>query len=389
MRKKKDSLSLFTKALEEGGYTNPDRHEEVVDVTHVLDGSDIDNLDETDEEPTEEKDDPKVEEEKKPDPTPRDDDSPIPDNIINNINNDPDPTPEPSGLNDDELDDTNEQIDPNEATQVGAFFDAFAESLGWDVSEDEKPQSVDDIVDYIKAVVDQNSVPEYADERIARLDAYVKNGGKFEDFYSNMSQGLEYDSLDLEDESNQKAVVRDYLKMSGYDDESISRKIERYEDADMLEDEAADAIERLKMVKQQQLEEMQRQQDLYRQQQEQQSREFMTNLNNSIASLKDIRGIAVPKEDRVALLNYITKVDADGYTQYQKDFNSNMVNNLIESAYFTMKGDALLGEARRGGQTSAANKLRTMLRHSSNNHSMRSVNDDKQRPLVELASGLF
>ena len=35
-----------------------------------------------------------------------------------------------------------------------------------------------------------------------------------------------------------------------------------------------------------------------------------------------------------------------------------MVNNLIESAYFTMKGDALIGEATRNGQTTAANKLR-------------------------------
>lgn len=387
MRKKKDSLSLFTKALEDGGYTNPDHHEEVVDVTHVLDGSDIDNLDDVNEEPTE-GEDPKVEEPKKPDPTPREDNSPIPDNILDTINKTPQQTSEPGGLND-EPDDVDDAVDPHEAAQVGAFFDAFAESLGWDVSEDERPESVDDIVDYIKAVVDQNSVPEYADDRIAQLDQYVKNGGRFEDFYGNMSQEIEYDSLDMEDESNQKAVVRDYLKMSGYSDESISRKIERYEDADMLEDEAADAIERLKTVKQQQLEEMQRQQQLYQQEQERQSKEFMTKLNSSISNLKDIRGIAVPKEDRVALLNYITKVDADGYTQYQKDFNSNMINNLIESAYFTMKGDTLLGEARRGGQTSAANKLRTMLRHSDRKTSMRSFNDDKQRPLVELASGLF
>lgn len=40
-----------------------------------------------------------------------------------------------------------------------------------------------------------------------------------------------------------------------------------------------------------------------------------------------------------------------------------MVANLIESAYFTMKGDALIGSAKRNGQTSAANKLRTMLKH--------------------------
>jgi hypothetical protein len=63
------------------------------------------------------------------------------------------------------------------------------------------------------------------------------------------------------------------------------------------------------------------------------------------------------------LYDYITKTDADGLTQYQKDFNNNIVNNLIESAYFTMKGDALLNTAKRNGKTSAADKLRTMMRH--------------------------
>jgi len=89
----------------------------------------------------------------------------------------------------------------------------------------------------------------------------------------------------------------------------------------------------------------------------------MNNLNSGIQNLDNIRGIAIPKEDRKALYDYITKTDADGLTQYQKDFNANMVNNLIESAYFTMKGDTLLGNAKKNGQTSAANKLRTMLRH--------------------------
>jgi len=63
------------------------------------------------------------------------------------------------------------------------------------------------------------------------------------------------------------------------------------------------------------------------------------------------------------LFDYITKVDASGMTQYQKDFNKNMTENLIESAYFTMKGDALIGEAKRTGQTTAAEKLRKMLRY--------------------------
>ena len=69
-----------------------------------------------------------------------------------------------------------------------------------------------------------------------------------------MSHVASYDNLDIEDESNQKSIVRDYLKTSGYTDEQINKKIERYEDADMLYDEATDAYSRLKEIKQRELE---------------------------------------------------------------------------------------------------------------------------------------
>jgi len=39
--------------------------------------------------------------------------------------------------------------------------------------------------------------------------------------------------------------------MQGYTNDQINSKIERYEDADMLEDEANDAVERLKTIKKQ------------------------------------------------------------------------------------------------------------------------------------------
>lgn len=176
------------------------------------------------------------------------------------------------------------------------------------------------------------------------------------------------------------------MKMQGFTDEQISRKIERYEDADMLADEADDAVEQLKAIKAEQLRIAQKQQEQARLAQEEQARQFMTDLNSSIASLNNIRGIAVPKEDRKALLDYITKTDADGLTQYQKDFNKNIVNNLIESAYFTMKGDSLLGNARRSGQTSAVSKLRTMMKHQTKNHSSLNATDEKTPQAWEIAS---
>jgi hypothetical protein len=94
---------------------------------------------------------------------------------------------------------------------------------------------------------------------------------------------------------------------------------------------------------------MAQQQEAQRQEQEQQAAQFMDDLTSSINGLTNIRGINIPKEDRKALFDYITRTDADGLTEYQKAFNNNLVNNLIESAYFTMKGDALLGEAQRNG----------------------------------------
>ena len=149
---------------------------------------------------------------------------------------------------------------------------------------------------------------------------------------------------------------------------------------------AADAVTYLKRVHEHELQQAQAEQEQLRQAQEQQAMQFMNDLNTTIAGLNNIRGISVPKEDRKALLDYITRVDADGLTQYQKDFNQNMVENLIESAYFTMKGDALLGTAKRDGQTSAASKLRTMLRHQTKNHSTYGVKEEKAPQAWEIAS---
>ena len=283
------------------------------------------------------------------------------------------------------------EADVIEAQQVGLFFDALGQSLGWnmaDIDENDRPLTVDQLTDYMKAVVTENSVPQYADERIQALDEYVKNGGKFEDFYAKQQQALTLDNIDLEDESNQKAVVRELMQRSGYTDEQINKKIQRYEDSDMLYDESEDALDRLKQLRQAEVEEATRQQEELAKQQEEQSKAFFTTVTNDIKSLTNIRGIAIPKEDRQALFDYIFKVDQNGQSQYTKDFNKNLSRNLIESAYFTMKADALISNAKATGETSAAEKLRNMLRHSAKNHSTYNA-DEKQKSVTDMIGGMF
>ena len=392
-KRKKNPLGDFEDALNSLGFSGSEGNASVTDIdnqdtaTQIIDDpdDDIKNLDNPD-------DNKPTEDNKNGDPNAKEDNSEIPDNILNNTSDNNKQDSEQDQYNtdlnqtDDQNQDENTEDDPGEAEQIGAFFDAFAEANGWSVDEDERPKNVEELVDYIKNVVETNSVPEYADERIEQLDQYVKNGGKFEDFYQTQQRTISYDNIDIEDESNQKQVVRDYYKLQGMSDEQINRKIERYEDADMLEDEATDAVNYLKAYEEQRAQYMAQQQEAQRQAQEQQAIQFAHDLTNGINNLTNIRGISIPKEDKKALYDYITKTDADGLTAYQKEFNGNLVNNLIESAYFTMKGDALLGEANRNGQTSAANKLRNMLRHQTKNHSSYNVGTEKQPQIWDVAS---
>lgn len=320
------------------------------------------------------------------DPSAKDDDSTIPQNTINN------------DQKENPIETTNNVAEPSdadvrEAEQVGLFFDAIGQSLGWnmdDIKEEDRPLTVDSLTDYIREVIDQNSVPQYADERVQQLDEYVKNGGKFEDFYGKQQTSLSYDNLDMDDEANQKNVISELLRYNGYTDEQIKNKIERYEDADMLEEESEDALSRLKTIKKQQIEYEQQQQQLYMQQQEEQQMAFYAQCMNQINNLQSVQGIQIPASDRAKLADYIFNVDQDGVSKFQKDYNDQdkFINNLLTTAYITMKGDSLITTAKRDGESSATEKLRKILRHSSRNRSTYNT-EEKPKSAVELASKFF
>ena len=381
MKRKKDTIpSAFEDVLSDLGYGNVATSEEVTDMSTQDTFVDVE-LNKEDKEPSE-----KLEDEKNVENT-HEDNTDIPEEVLNKMNNTE--TNDNTTTVDQTTEDNITDADITEAKQVGALFDAVVESFGWnidDIEEESRPVTVDGLTDYIRSVVEENSKPDYADERIEQLDAYVKNGGKFEDFYAAQQQQINYDTIDLRDESNQRTVIRELLRTSGYTDEQINNKIDRYESADMLEEEAEDALSRLKVIKQQETATLQQEQELARQQQEEQNRAFFEDVSSQINSLTNIRGIAVPKEDRKALFDYIFKQDKDGMSQYQKDFNKNLSRNLIESAYFTMRADSFVTEAKKAGQTTAAQKLRQMLRHSSKNHTSYNADEDKQRPAWEIAS---
>ena len=255
--------------------------------------------------------------------------------------------------------------DEDDSELVGNFFDAMSEELGWEFEEgDEKPKSVPELINYFKTVIEENSKPDFASEEIEQLDAYVKQGGDLKK-YLQIDAELDLDDIDLDEESNQKAVVKMLLKEKGFSSKQIEKKISKYEDAGLLEDEAQDAIEDLKEIREQRKEQLLKEQKKAHEQYQEQQRTFYTNVVDEIKGLKNIRGIAIPEKDKKVLIDYILKPDADGRTKYQKDYAKGGVKNLIESAYFTMNADKLLEAAKREGNNKAVERFRNSLKSTS------------------------
>lgn len=288
------------------------------------------------------------------------------------------------------IDDNDDDVDEEESSKVTALFDAIAEELEWefdDDEEEEKPKTVEELVNYFKEVIKEQSVPQYANEDVAKLDEFVRNGGDLNDYFT-LTPEIDYENFDTTIESNQKQIVKVLLAEKGFNEKQITRKIEKYEDAGILEDEAEDALEAMKEIEETKKEQLLEDQRKQHEQMVARQQKFMDDVVGEINAMKDIRGIKVPEKDKKALLTYIFKADANGKTQYQKDY-SKSVKNLIESAYFTMKGDTLLDTAKKMGTSSAIKNLKQSLRSTGVSKGTRRINTNSSNSIFSRAVQLL
>lgn len=255
-----------------------------------------------------------------------------------------------------------EQEEPTgEEEVIVGFFDSLASQLGWDdVEDEEKPKTAEDLIEYFKEVIEENSTPQYASEEVQKLDEFVRNGGDLKDYYS-IDADLDLDDIEIEDnEMNQKLVIKEFLKEKGFSSKQIEKKLTKYDEAGLLEDEAADALEALREIREDRKEQLLANQQKQAELAEKQQQEFFTNVVSEIKGMNSIYGIDIPEKDKRALLEYIFKADANGVTKYQKDYAKSL-KNLITSAYFTMKGDSLIDIAKKKGKKDAIDTFKSSL----------------------------
>jgi len=264
-------------------------------------------------------------------------------------------------LKDKEEEDDSEPSELGEAeSDIAAYVqEKMFEKFGFELG-DEKFESMEDVVDFIQAVVEENSKPQYASVELARMDEFVRNGGSIKDYIENTSADIEPDKVDIESYEEQKRIIREHLKTKGYSGDKIERAIERYEDAGVLKEEAEDALDMLSEYKEQMSEKLLEEQKNQRAALIQEQQKYVESVKDEIEALNDIRGIPLTKREKQELFEYIFKPSKNGRTRYQEDYIKSQ-RNMIESAFFTMKGDAFVQKVQKKATSEAASRLRKKL----------------------------
>ena len=204
---------------------------------------------------------------------------------------------EPNDDPDNDID--NNQGEDIESNAVTSFFEALSDKMGWELDEDEEiPQTPEELVEYFKDVIEENSVPQYASEEVEALDNFVKNGGNLRDYFQ-IDGDLDLEEINIEDsEVNQKLVIKEFLKEKGFNAKQIEKKLTKYEEAGLLEDEATDALEALRDIKEQKKQELLEAQEKRAKELKKRQQEQFNTVVSELKGMDNIRGIKIPQKDK-------------------------------------------------------------------------------------------
>lgn len=246
---------------------------------------------------------------------------------------------------------TPEVIVTNTNTDEGEFsykvlIDYLTEKGIIDV-EEEDLKDVDFTQDEVIEKVIGKTAQRLSDKRVESYSEELKkaieweeNGGDINQFYDYFYNKVKYSDLKFEtdDTELQKAVLKDYLRSQGEEDEArINTRIEKYELGGILEDEATIALERLQKLESQSEAEVINKQKETAEKNRLKQIEDWNSLKKAILETEEIQGFKVTPKQREQLLNHITKpVTKDGKTQLQLNNEKNGQKAQLLYAYLDM-----------------------------------------------------
>lgn len=244
------------------------------------------------------------------------------------------------------------------------FMEAMSESGVLDLPEgSEVGETAEDLVEVFETTVNtriNKGIDEYK-ESIPELGKqfldFLENGGDPRKFLVSQSGPIDFQSLDLTEEGNQKMVLKELLKSQGYTPEEITEEIQDYEDGLLLEKKAKVAVKKLQDIQSKQTDILIKQQEDEVKQREKDMNTYVSDIQKIIKESKEIAGLAIEDKEKKDFESYLFKRDKAGLTQYQKELQDNPNKTQVELAYLKFKKYDFAKAAKKGENT-AAQKIR-------------------------------
>lgn len=217
--------------------------------------------------------------------------------------------------------------DNGDQSQEGevSIIKGIAEYLKSENIFDYKDEDFEDSTDFLSKKI--NEVAEAkAEEKLKELPEVIyelaknyKEGVPLSDLIISKSKEIEYSNIDektLEkDVELQKKLVADWLVAQDYDDDEITKKLTKYEDALILEDEAVTALKKLRIYEQRYQESLKESASKQRAKDLQDYQDKVKSIEKEIEDSQEIiPGITLSKEEKKKLFDAYTKVDSKGET---------------------------------------------------------------------------
>jgi hypothetical protein len=212
-----------------------------------------------------------------------------------------------------------------EANPIRIFAELQRDQGLIDFSDDDFEDSEEWLLARVQNTID-SKVDEYKENMPDEIKYLLDNYEAGVNMYDLLNIGATKQSYDKITEDNlkdnsglQKMLVKDLLAKSGWSEDRIGRKLSRYEDTGVLQEEAEDALASLKEIQKNE------EQNLIKTQKEEQQKrvkaheQWLDDLNDHIGKKEEILpGFKLSPKDKSALYKGITKLDRNGENEIMR-----------------------------------------------------------------------
>lgn len=260
--------------------------------------------------------------------------------------------------------------DKEESNENSFSYKAFLAHLSEEgLVEFEDKEDLEDTPDVVYESINKtiqngiNSYKESIPETGQKFLEYLEKGGDANKYIETLQKPLDINSLDLESESDQEKVTREYLKTQDYSSEEIDETITDYKENLLLDKQSKIAAKQLNKSFEKRTEKLLQEQEQIAESQKQDYINHINNISNTIDTSETLAGLTVAKTEKDSFRKYLLIKGKDGLTDYERELQTDPVKTQLELAYLKFKKYDF-GAAKKQGESEASKKLNWSLKNN-------------------------